>query len=470
MIAGAIHRVRRMIAVVRLRPFDTSTEEGRAKERYRRAALSSLASATTTALSVVIGFASVPITIGYLGQERYGLWMTMSSLVAMFGFADLGIGNGLMNAMAEAHGRDDREAARQYLASALAVVTTLAVAGAVALAIAYPFVHWERVFNVAAAEAVGEAGPATVVLFLCFLFGLPVALIGRAQSAFQEGFTASIWSGAGTVLSFVALLVVVACKAGLPWLVLALGGTPLLGSIGNAVALLFFQRPWLRPRIADIGWKRGEKLVRLGILFVVLQLTVALTYTSDNIVIAHVLGPAAVTKVAVSGKLFNLAPMAWGILLGPLWPAYTEALARGDRAWVKRTLIVSVIATAVGAAIFSTVVVVFGNTILRWWTRQPIVAPQLLMVGLACWTVVNAAATAVSIFLNGAHVVRFQIAIAVVTGAIAFPMKFVAARWFGVAGPVWTTVACYVIFAGIPMGIALPRLVNLRTSPEAKRA
>jgi len=34
--------------------------------------------------------------------------MTMSSLVAMLGFADLGIGNGLLNAVSDALGKDNR--------------------------------------------------------------------------------------------------------------------------------------------------------------------------------------------------------------------------------------------------------------------------------------------------------------------------------------------------------------------------
>ena len=453
-------RVRDLISVVRLRPFDTSSEEGRSRERYRRAALSSLATTFTTGLSVLISFASVPITIGYLGKERYGLWMTMSSLVAMFAFADLGIGNGMMNAIAGAHGRDDREAARRFLASALGVVLVLAAVGLVALAVAYPFVPWARVFNVSTAEAAAEAGPATAILFGCFFFGLPLALVGRAQSAYQEGFVPALWSAAGSLLSFSALLTVVFLKAGLPWLVLALGATPMLAQIGNSIWQLGVSRPWLRPRLGDFQWRRGVQMVRLGVLFVILQLTVAVTYTSDNVVIAQVLGPTSVTDVAVAGKLFNLAPMAWGIVLGPLWPAYTEAITRGDRAWVKKTLIGSTILTVVFAALFSAAVVLFGNAILRVWTRQDIHAPLLLMLGLAAWTTMNAAATAVSIFMNGAHIVRFQIIIALVTGSIAFPLKFWMTRRIGMAGPVWTTVICYAIFAAIPMAWMVPKMVN----------
>jgi len=50
---------------------------------------------------------TVPLTLNYLGSEHYGLWMTISSVSVMLGFADLGIGNGVLNAVADAYGRDD---------------------------------------------------------------------------------------------------------------------------------------------------------------------------------------------------------------------------------------------------------------------------------------------------------------------------------------------------------------------------
>ncbi len=101
-----------------LHSFDVSTAEGRAKERQRRVALSALASALAKVISVSTALISVPLTLHYLGAERYGMWMTMSSLVAMLGFADLGIGNGLLTSVASAHGRDDRAKIKAYVSSA----------------------------------------------------------------------------------------------------------------------------------------------------------------------------------------------------------------------------------------------------------------------------------------------------------------------------------------------------------------
>ena len=81
----------RGLSLIRLKPYDVSTPGGRAQERHRRIALTALASAAARGIGVATSLISVPLTLHYLGVERYGLWMTISSVIAMLGFADLGL-------------------------------------------------------------------------------------------------------------------------------------------------------------------------------------------------------------------------------------------------------------------------------------------------------------------------------------------------------------------------------------------
>ena len=81
---------------------------------------------------------AVPLTLHYLGTERYGMWMTISSIVAMMGFADLGMGLGLMNAISEAHGQEDRLAAERYVSSGFFMLSAVALLILVGFAAAYP--------------------------------------------------------------------------------------------------------------------------------------------------------------------------------------------------------------------------------------------------------------------------------------------------------------------------------------------
>src|SRR6266851_4961777 len=114
----------------------------RSKDRYRRAAWTGVTSIASRGASLLCTLASVPLTIGYLGTERFALWMTINSFMAMLAFADLGLGNGLLTAISESHGKDDMETIRKYISSAFFMLSGVATCILLALAITYKMVPW----------------------------------------------------------------------------------------------------------------------------------------------------------------------------------------------------------------------------------------------------------------------------------------------------------------------------------------
>ena len=51
--------------------------------------------------SILVGLLLVPLTLEYVDSESYGIWLTLSSMVAWISFFDIGINNGLKNKLAE---------------------------------------------------------------------------------------------------------------------------------------------------------------------------------------------------------------------------------------------------------------------------------------------------------------------------------------------------------------------------------
>jgi len=96
---------------------DKSTEEGKSNERYRRILLTALMTGIVKVVSVIINLFTVPLTLKYLGSERYGLWMSISSILSLISFADLGLGNGLLNSIAQANARNKIKQAKVAITS-----------------------------------------------------------------------------------------------------------------------------------------------------------------------------------------------------------------------------------------------------------------------------------------------------------------------------------------------------------------
>ncbi len=120
----------------------------------------------------------------------------------------------------------------------------------------------------------------------------------------------------------------------------------------------------------------ARSLLRVGLLFLVLQLAVAVAFTSNSIIIAAMLGPSAVADYAVVSKLFLIPAVLVSLALAPLWPAYREALSRGDVAWVRRTFGRSIRLSLSVAGLVSAVLVVFGIPIIAIWVGTSSVQPS----------------------------------------------------------------------------------------------
>lgn len=439
--------------ILRLEEFDTSTPEGRSQERYRRVGLTVVSSAGAKVVTVVTMLISVPLTLHYLGSERYGMWMTISSIVSMMGFADLGMGLGLMNAISEAQGQEDRLAAERYVSSGFFMLSAMALLILAFLAMAYPVVPWQRVFNVTSPQAIREAGPAMAAFITFFAATLPFGVVRNLQSGYQEGFINSLWECAGRVLGLMGLLLVIYWKAGLVWLVVAVAGAPVLSLLLNSFELFGRKRPWLRPRLQNYHSANAKRVLHLGLFFFILKMGIILIYSSDNLIITQFLGPEAVTQYAVPYQLFSFIFVISNMFIGPLWPAYTEALARGDVNWMKKTFVRSLKVILLSTGAISLFLVIFGNQILHLWVGAKISAPLLLNFGLGIWMVLLAFGSTMSIFLNAANIFRFQIIFISLTliSSIAFKCLFV--YYFNISGIIWGTIAAFTIFFIIPYAL-----------------
>ena len=442
-------RIRQIRSVLRFTPFDTSTDTGRSKERYRRVVLTAGSSFVSKAVTILTGLISVPLTVHYLGVERYGLWMTISSTIAFLTFADLGLGNGLLNAVSKANGLDDRADATTAVSSAFFMLLGMSFFLFAIFWVIYPHVPWDRVFNVTSDIAIRESGPAMAILILTFLINMPLGIIQRIQMGYQEGYKNQLWLSGGAVLGLAGVLIVIYLKAGLPWLVLAISGGPLLATLLNGFFLFSFSRPWLFPRWKHFNLSASKSLASVGLIFFLLQFFTVLGNSADNIVIAQVLGASAVAGYAVTKKLFMIIQINQ-FIIQPLWPAFGEAMARKNYKWAKRTLIRTLKFSLSTGMLAALPLLIFGKPIISFWVGPELVPSYALLAGFFFWVfLVNYGGT-MSVFLNSGSLVGKQCIFIGAAAISSILLQIILCGLWGVAGVIWALLLGYGLFYVIP--------------------
>jgi O-antigen/teichoic acid export membrane protein len=287
------------------------------------------------------------------------------------------------------------------------------------------------------------AGPTVAVLVAMTLIGIPFGLAARVRQGFQESFIANLWMSIGSVVSLAAVLLAITFGATLPWLVFAFACGPLTASLLNGASLLR-SRPWLVPRPGDASVTQGRQLLSLGLLFFIVQVAGVAAYQTDNIVVARVIDVTAVTQYAVPMQLFMLIPTVAGVLAYPLWPAYREALARGDNIWFRRTVWRSLILASGAGLILSAMLALTATPVIQAWAGSSVTPSTSLVIALAMYSTLFTISTVVAMFLYAVDAVRFLAASSAAFVVLNLGLSIVLTQSIGIPGPAWGSVIAMV--------------------------
>jgi len=223
------------------------------RERRARGLFQGTASALVArALAIFVSVISVPLTIRYLGAERYGAWVTIVSVLTFLSITDLGLAASLTNALTRAQAQNAREAGRRFVSSALAMLSLIAVTILIVGNALAPRIAALLFPNLQSPVARAESVPAVMVALSIFALNLPLLVSARTLAAHQESALANLWNMIGSLGNLAALLAVIWFRGGLPWLVFGCFGMGLVTNLACALWLFGFNKPWLRPSVKSV--------------------------------------------------------------------------------------------------------------------------------------------------------------------------------------------------------------------------
>jgi O-antigen/teichoic acid export membrane protein len=431
----ALETLKQALSVEALKSFLTKRDGNAGRERYRRAGLTACASFISKALTVVISFVSVPLTVHYLGAERYGVWLTIGSLLMWMSMTDFGIaGNALVNLLSEAHGKEDKRLAGQHAASAFWTLVGLSLCIGTIFFFTFHLIPWQTVFHVSSAVPAAELSRACAYSLIFFVVGFPLSMINSVYGAYQDGFMSNIWSIAGSALALVSLIVVARMKGGLPQLVLAISGTRALVGLTNVHYMFFRKYPWLMPLPSAVRWTSIERLLLLGGNYMITQLAGLGIYQSQPMIITQLLGPSYVVIFVVAQKIVTLPNDLVFMATSPFISAYGEARARGDWGWINRAFRNSTVASLAFAMPVTVGVALMAKPLIRIWAGRAAVPDAQLILWLSLYTLIAAGMMPVGQLLCGlerADVLAHSLSLC---AFCTVGLGIVFARWWGVNG------------------------------------
>jgi O-antigen/teichoic acid export membrane protein len=225
-----------------------------------------------------------------------------------------------------------------------------------------------------------------------------------------------------------------------------------------SIASVFFYNTrysYLRPSIKHVDFSYARDLAGLGVKFFFIQIAVMVIFQTSNILIAQLFSPEQVTPYNIAFKYFSILSILWGVLMTPLWSAFTNALTMADYLWMKKTMV------TLNKFMFITLFVIIGMSslakpIISFWTGKQVVISLLMVKIFALYTAISIWNNIYAYFLNGISKINVQIYTSIAAAILHIPIAIclvkyahmgpegvvlsmaISLSFFAIAGPIST--------------------------------
>ena len=381
------------------------------------------------ALAVGCSFLVIPIMIKYLGNEQYGVWSTLFSIVSWIVLFDIGIGNGLRNKISESLARDDKEEAQNYISTAYVLLGVICMTLLIIFLLASDYVPWQIVFN----TLILSNNELKIVVQLTasfLLINFWFSLINQVFNGLQKTslvvfnqFLSNFFSLISTYILynfFETSLLKLAIFYGLSLL-----------SASFLLSIWFYNNnKEFIPKLRLFHTKYTQSILSLGFQFFIIQIAVIIIFTTDKILITQLFGPENIASYDVVFKFFSIITIGFSLINTPLWSAYSDAYHRNDFEWMEKTIKkqLKIYLLIIMVTLFFSF---FAKKFINLWIGVDLNVDLKLIYAMSGFILISVWNSIFSTFINAIGKLNVQIITSIIAIFINIPLSILLVKYYG---------------------------------------
>ena len=394
-------------------------------------------------VGMFLGIVSVRLNLKYLGNSLYGMWVTISAIISWMSSADLGIGNGLRNELAQAFGKGDTDRQGKLVACGLTELSKVSC---------FVFLFFLIISQLMIKGKIIDE-QLRIPLYITTIF-LCINLVLGISQAIAYGCQKS-WLVTLTI-SMISLLNIINVS------ILLFTGIPqslIVFSISNGMAtvlpniFLFI----ILKRKNMFCYRKCKKeydvikksIINIGLQFFCLQLCAVILYSTDNVIINYLISSEMVTKYSVITSVYDMGSSLFAILIIPFWSEVTFHVAKNEFKWVENTLYKLLIIWGFYLLGVILVSIMFNRVVQLWLGDNAYFYETSLILTFAIYCGITCFSSIFVNMLNGLGKIKLQLGLAIIESLINIPLSVILAQKYelGILGVKLATLFCALINA-----------------------
>jgi O-antigen/teichoic acid export membrane protein len=352
-------------------------------------------------IGVVASLLLVPLYLHVWSPALYGEWLALYSVVAYLSSLDLGVQTYAVNRLTQAYARGDLHEYREVQHTAFAFYFCLALLGSVALT---AFGLWAPIRPLLHLSLTDQHSVFLIVLLLGgqLLWTIPASLVWSVYAT-AGNLAKTQW----VMNASRALTVALTMSALLFWPSLAVvAAAQAIGFVLILTIVLWDVRkhfPQLAPGFSQAKLSLLRPILKQGIFFSLIDLSVGATLQGSNLIVASMAGTAALAVFVTTRTLANSIRQLVGLFVHSSSTNLTLLETLQNKQKVRLAFRLVVFATVAGCVAVSASLWFEGTSVFSVWTRGRLPVDTWLLRAFLLWLVLQSpwiAASAIPSYTN----------------------------------------------------------------------
>jgi len=418
------------------------------------------------AIGLGLNFILVPLLLSIFGKTDYGIWITVFSIVNWIFTFDLGLGLGLRNKLTESLTLEDYNRSNSLISTTYITIILVAIIILLIGVTIIGIVNFKELLNYNKVDSL------QTFLFVSLSFTLINFILSVYKNLYLSVHKSFIPELVNTLFLFSFVLIVLFYKnynisQSMTVMMFWFGFLNLIISIA---ATIHFFKTSLNLKLSLKLFSRSliKELLQIGGGFFIIQFSILIIFTTDNVIISHLLGPEMVTDYSVIQKLFQIFIVIFGLVLTPSWSLYIHAISKNDIQWIKSN-IKSMLKLFLILFVAGLILLFNIDFIVDFWVGPIIKPPKYLATVFFIFTMIFSFSNVFMYFINATGKLKLQTKL-YIFGAIAnIPLSIIFVKILGNSTGVIIATICSII----PLLIFMPlqaykilKSLTLKTSSE----
>lgn len=395
-------------------------------------------------INMFISYITIPLTLGYLDNERYGVWQTILAIISWASLSNFGIGNGLRNKVTESLEKKNYKRLKSYITSAYVYLTVISVIILILAICIITLVDTKTLFKGNTLNKV-EIIASFIIVIISFCINFILGLSSSIAFGIHKSSLVNFFQVVTNILTLVGIVLIN------NFLNVSLINIALTYLIANTFSnitftLLIWGNSKLRPSPKFLNRKYGKELTSIGIEFFILQCASIMLFSTDNFIISSFIDVNKVADYSLVSKIFQVISTLFSILLVQLWSEVASAIYKNQYEWIKKA-IKRLILLLIPTGFMLIIMVLFFDTIMKIWIGREIQVDKILVYLSAFYALCICFNGIFVNVQNGIGKIRIQTISSIISCIINIPLAYMLIKVFdlGINGVMLSNIICLLI-------------------------